>query len=84
VKRAEIAIEARRYVGRPYNFWNFDLADDTAFYCSKLAWLAIYRALGFPIDGVAEPKRSFWFSPKQFLYLKTIARMHDPGIYANR
>ena len=82
LQRAKIAAEARTFVKRPYDFWNFDLADDHAFYCSKLAWLAIYRALGFAIDGNPQPKRSFWFSPKQLLYLKTIARLHDPGPYA--
>jgi hypothetical protein len=81
--RAKIAAEAKLYVGRPYNFWNFDLSDDKAFYCSKLAWLAIFHALGFAIDGNPQPKRSFWFSPKQLLYLKTIARLHDPGPYVN-
>ncbi len=80
---ARIAIEAKKYLGRPYNFWNFDLADSNDFYCSKLAWLSIRDALHFAIDGNDQPKRRFWFSPKQLLYLKTIARLHDPGPYAN-
>jgi hypothetical protein len=82
--RAKISVEARRYLGRPYDFWNFDLADDKGFYCSKLVWLAIFRSQGFAIDGNADPKRHFWFSPKQLLYLKTIARLHDPGPYASK
>jgi hypothetical protein len=82
-QRKDIASKAKNYLGRPYDFWNFDLSDSSAFYCSKLAWLAIYEAMHFPIDGNPEPKRSFWFSPKQLLYLKTIARLHDPGPYAN-
>jgi hypothetical protein len=82
--RAKIVAEAKKFENRPYDFWNFDLADDKAFYCSKLAWLAIYRALGFPIDGNPQPKRSFWFSPKQLLYLTTIVRLHDPGPYTYR
>jgi hypothetical protein len=81
---AKIATEAKKYLGRPYNFWNFDLADTSGFYCSKLAWLSIRDALGFAIDGNDQPKRIFWFSPKQLLYLNTIARLHDPGSYANR
>jgi hypothetical protein len=81
--RAKIAIEAKECAGKPYDFWNFDLADGKAFYCSKLAWLAIYRALGFAIDGNPQPKRSFWLSPKQLLYLNTIARLHVPGDYAS-
>jgi hypothetical protein len=82
--RAKIAAEAKKHLGRPYDFWNFDLSDDKAFYCSKLAWLAISRSLGFAIDGNSDPKRRFWFSPKQFLYLKTIGRLHDPGPYATQ
>jgi hypothetical protein len=83
VELAKISSAARKYVGRPYNFWNFDLADASSFYCSKLAWLSIRDALQFAIDGNKEPRRRFWFSPKQLLYLKTIARLHDPGPYAN-
>lgn len=82
--RAKIVIECRKQVGKPYDFWNFALDDDSAFYCSKLVWLAVSRALGFPIDGNSNGKRVFWFSPKQLLYAKTITRLHDPGPYANR
>jgi uncharacterized protein YycO len=80
---AQIAIESKKYIGRPYDFWNFDLDDDKAFYCSKLVWLSISRSLHFPIDGDPNPKRVFWFSPKQLLYAKTISRLHDPAPYAN-
>lgn len=80
--RAKVATEAKHYLGKPYDFWNFDLNDDSGFYCSKLAWLSIFRSLGFGIDGKNDPKRSIWFSPKQFLYLPTIDRLHDPGPYA--
>jgi hypothetical protein len=81
-QRAKVATEAKRYLNKPYDFWNFDLNDDVGFYCSKLAWLSIYRSLGFAIDGKDDPKRLIWFSPKQFLYLPTIERIHDPGPYA--
>ena len=75
---AQIAIESKKYIGRPYDFWNFDLDDDKAFYCSKLVWLSISRSLHFPIDGDPNPKRVFWFSPKQLLYAKTIcASIHQ-------
>lgn len=83
-KRAAIAAEARKYVGKPYNFWNLNLDDPSGFYCSKLVWLSIWRSLSFPIDGDPAPKRRFWFSPKQLLYLPTVARLHDPGAYATR
>jgi hypothetical protein len=81
--RARIATEARRHVGTKYDFWNFNLLDDTSFYCSKLVWLAIMKTQGFAVDGDPEPKRGFWFSPKQLLYCKPVARLHDPGPYAN-
>jgi hypothetical protein len=81
-KRALVATESIRHLKKPYDFWNFDLNDDSGFYCSKLAWLSIYRSLGFAIDGNNNTKRSWWFSPKQFLYNPTIERMHDPGPYA--
>lgn len=77
--RARIAVQAKTYLGRPYKFWNFDLADASSFYCSKLAWLSIRDALEFAIDGKNEPKRSFWFSPKKLLYLDTIERLHEPA-----
>ena len=82
--RASISGEAAKYVGRPYKFWNFNLNDDSGFYCSKLVWLSVYRSLGFAIDGNFDPKRDFWFSPKQLLYLPVIDRLHDPGPYATR
>ena len=82
-KRASIVQECKKQLGKPYDFWNFDLSDDTAFYCSKLVWLSVSRSLGFPIDGNENPRRVFWFSPKQLLYAKTISRLHDPGPYAN-
>ena len=81
--RKKIVLEALKYLGRPYDFWNFDLNKDAGFYCSKLVWMAIFRSLGFAIDGKANPQRTFWFSPKQLLYAKTITRLHDPGPYAN-
>jgi hypothetical protein len=82
--RASVAVEARKYVGRPYGFWNFDLDDDSEFYCSKLVWLCIFRRLGFAVDANPNPRRYFWLSPKQLLYLPVISRLHDPGNYAAR
>lgn len=80
--RAKVALEAKKHLNRPYDFWNFDLNDESVFYCSKLAWLSIYRSLGFAVDGIEQPKRSLWFSPKQFLNVPTIQKLHDPGPYA--
>lgn len=84
VDRARISDEARKYVGRPYDFWNFDLNDDAGFYCTKLAWMATFRSLNIAVDDDANPKRVFWFSPKQFLYVARIARLIDPGAYGSR
>lgn len=78
-----IAAEAKKHVGKPYKFWNFDLGNDSGFYCSKLAWLSIYRATGIAIDGKPKMKRGFWFSPKQLLYVERMNRLHDPGNYGS-
>lgn len=80
--RAKIPAEAKKEVGKPYDFWNFNLNDDSGFYCSKLAWLATYRSLHFAVDGNANPRRFFWFSPKQLLYVPRMGRLVDPGPYA--
>lgn len=79
--RANIAEAASKYVGKPYNFWNFDLADPASFYCSKLCWLAVRDALTFPIDDNSEPRRGFWFSPKQMLKARRIEKLFSPGSY---
>lgn len=79
--RAKIVAEAKKHLGTRYDFWNFDLNDSSGFYCSKLVWLSMYRALGFPIDGRANPRRALWLSPKQVLYTEKVDRLHDPGSY---
>lgn len=76
-----IAQEAVNYLGRPYEFWNFDLGDDSGFYCSKLCWLAVFRGLSIAIDNNPNPLRGFWFSPKQMLHSASIERLNDPGAY---
>ena len=45
-KKAAVAAIAASYIKRPYHFWNFNLGDDTGFYCSKLAWLSIFKGAG--------------------------------------
>jgi len=81
---ATLAAEAPKYLNRPYDFWNFDLGDDTGFYCSKLVWLCVMRSLGFAVDGDADPKRHFWLSPKQVLYSSAVDILLDQGNYTNR
>jgi len=82
IERSKIVEEAKKYIGKPYDFWNLDLNDDTAFYCSKLPWLSIYRALGFAVDYISYSKRPLWFSPKQFFLLPNIEKIYNPGIYS--
>lgn len=82
--RAKITSEARKQVGKPYDFWNFDLSDERGFYCTKLAWMATFRSLNTAVDDDRNPKRAFWFSPKQFLYVPRITRLIDPGPYGSR
>lgn len=74
--------QAKSYLGRPYNFWNFDLSDDSSFYCSKLIWLSYAKSVGISIDGSAA-QRAFWFSPKQ-LWKRTdsIVRVNVPRDYS--
>lgn len=81
-ERAQIAVSARQHVGRDYWFWNLDLADPSAFYCSKLVWLSIRDATnGWPVDGNAQTKRAFWLSPKQLLLAPNISKLHSPAPY---
>lgn len=80
-ERALIAVEAKKYLQRPYNFWNFDLADASGFYCSKLCWLAIRDALNLAVDDNPNPSRPFWFSPKQLLKARRVEKLFVPGSY---
>ncbi len=80
-QRAAVAGEAMRHVGRPYNFWNFDLDDADGFYCSKLVWLAAWRAIRLAVDGDPDPRRSFWYSPKQLLNNRRVEVLLSAGDY---
>lgn len=82
-QRSKIPTEAEKYVGRPYEFFNLDLNDDSGFYCSKLVWLAIFRSLYFAIDDDPESKRNFWFSPKQLMNARRVQVLYSPGNYFN-
>lgn len=81
-KRAAVAEKAVEQLGKPYRFWDFDLADTTGFYCSKLAWLSILQGAGFPPDDNSNPKRWLWYSPKQLMNSKHIELIVNPGDYA--
>ncbi|UGX85126.1 YiiX/YebB-like N1pC/P60 family cysteine hydrolase [Phyllobacterium meliloti] len=82
-QRAKVAVEAKKYLGRPYEFFNFDLNDDSGFYCSKLVWLAAFRSLNIAIDGNSDSKRRFWFSPKQLMNSEKVQVLFSPGSYTN-
>ncbi len=82
-KRALIAAEAIKYKGRPYGFFNFNLADISSFYCSKLAWLSTYRAIGLALDNNPNPWRRFWFSPKQVMKSPHVCLLYNPEPYAS-
>lgn len=76
---------ARSQLGKPYDFFNFDLNDDRGFYCSKLVWMSVWRAAKIAADDNPDPHRgkSFppWFSPKALISVKRIAMLHSPGEY---
>lgn len=82
--RADVAAQAAREVGKPYNFWNFDLSDESGFYCSKLAWQVIRKATGIVVDDKPNPVRSLWFSPKQLLKSPHLEILQNPGHYGQR
>ncbi len=63
----EIIKLANKQVGKSYDFWNFDLSDDKAFYCSKLIWYIVWKVTNIALDDNVNPTRFIWFSPKQAL-----------------
>lgn len=84
--RARIAAEASKQIGKPYAFFNFDLSDDSGFYCSKLAWMSVWRATSgtgqsaVAMDDNPNPRRAFfsWFTPKQLINAKRVRLLHKP------
>jgi hypothetical protein len=80
-ERRSVAELALTYVDRPYNFWNFDLSDDSSFYCSKLVWLCAWKTLQISVDGKPNPDRSIWFSPKQLMKSEAVFLLNDPENY---
>jgi uncharacterized protein YycO len=82
-QRLKIPAEAKKHLGRPYEFFNLDLNDDSGFYCSKLVWLSIFRSLHFAIDGNPDSKRFIWFSPRQLMNARRVRVLYSPGSYLN-
>lgn len=72
-------------LGKPYDFFNFDLNDDRGFYCSKLIWMSVWRAAQIAADDNPDPRRGNrfppWFSPKALIGARRIALLHSPGEY---
>jgi hypothetical protein len=72
-------------LGKPYDFFNFDLNDDSGFYCSKLVWMCAWRGLKLAIDDNPDPHRGKrfppWFSPKALIGARHIELLHSPGEY---
>jgi hypothetical protein len=81
--RAAVAKKAAEQIGKPYDFWDFNLEDVSGFYCSKLAWLSVLRGAGFAPDDDANPKRLFWYSPKQLMKSKHITLIVNPSPYGS-
>ena len=79
--RSVIVREAKAFLGRDYWFWSFDLADETGFYCSKLVWVSVWKALGIPLDGDKTFLRNFWVTPKTLINSKLVDLLHNPGTY---
>ena len=65
---------AKTYLDRPFDFWNFNLADARGFYCSKLVWLSYFKATRVSLDG-GPAERFLWFSPKQLWNLYRTGRV---------
>jgi hypothetical protein len=79
--RARIAETAKSFLGRDYWIWSLDFADETAFYCSKLVWVSVYKALGVALDGDTNTARQLWLSPKRLMKLDTISMLFSPAPY---
>lgn len=77
----KVAEQALRFVGKPYDFWNFDLDDESGFYCSKLIWLSVAKVSGRSLDDNSNPKRLWWYSPKRCMHSPHVRMMFKPGDY---
>lgn len=80
-QRELVATVAKNELGKPYIFFNFNLADESGFYCSKLAWFSVWKATGQALDNNPRTKRVLWFSPKQMLHAELIEILFNPKPY---
>jgi hypothetical protein len=81
-RRALVARTAAMYVPRPYRFFNFDLGDDSGLYCSKLVWMATFRALALPLDDDTSTFRFPWYSPKRLMRSPHVCLLFEPDVFA--
>lgn len=65
---------------KSYDFFNFDLADSTGFYCSKLVWYATFQATGRKLDKGVKYWLP-WYSPKQLLSSPFLDIVINPESY---
>lgn len=72
---------AKSFLGRDYWIWSLNFDDETAFYCSKLVWVSVFKALGIPLDGDTNKARQLWLSPKRLMKLDTISMLFSPAPY---
>jgi cell wall-associated NlpC family hydrolase len=83
--RAGVVTAALAQIGKPYDFFNFDLNDDRGFYCSKLVWQCLWRTAHIAADDNPDPQRGKWFppwfSPKALIGVKRVTVLHKPGDY---
>jgi len=79
--REKVSAKALTYEGIKYDFWNFNLADTSCFYCSKLVWTCVKESLGLAVDGNDDSDRMIWFSPKQLMRTSAVFLLNNPGNY---
>ena len=82
-QRSAIASYAKQQALKPYDFWNFDLSNESGFYCSKLVWQSTQRATGIWLDDNPDPRREFWYSPLQVMKSRHLNLLSSPGRYRN-
>jgi hypothetical protein len=83
-QRARIVAQAKPFLGKDYWFWSFNLNDESAFYCSKLVWVSVWKAINVALDGDKSFARNFWVTPKQLVYATSIELLHNPGDYGGK
>lgn len=80
-ERGRIVDAAKPFLGKDYWFWSFNLNDESAFYCSKLVWVSVWKGINIALDGDKSFSRSFWVTPKQLVYATSVELLHNPGAY---